>query len=85
VAARSLRDPRGFAAFTSSRPCSVWAGTDGRSGRKREAERETDADCVSCARHKGMSVHNAADSSRRGARTLTRPLAFTRVRVRAFQ
>jgi hypothetical protein len=44
-------------------PERVRAGTDGRSDRKREADRETNADHVSCARHKGMSVHNAADSA----------------------
>jgi hypothetical protein len=38
------RDPRGcFAAFTSHRPCSVRAGTDGKNRRKRQADREADA------------------------------------------
>jgi hypothetical protein len=44
VAARSpTRSERLLEAFTSHRPCSVRAGTDGRNRRKRQADREADA------------------------------------------
>ena len=37
-------------------PERVWAGTDRRSYRTREADRETNADHVSCARHKDITL-----------------------------